>query len=230
MPSKSKSPGSHRPFEALKELVERGKVKLAPKTDKLIAPPARVDASLSDEEAFRQAMEGVEPLGWSETPLPPTHPIEIPERSSDETEALSRLQALVEGRGEVDPFLTGEAIEGAASPRGRFHLGKLKNGEYSVQAHLDLHGMGLSEAKETFETFLRESQQLGRSCVRIVHGRGKHSPSEPAVLKTHLSRWLSSRKMSRVVVAFASARWTDGGSGAVYVLLYRKQNPANKKP
>jgi DNA-nicking Smr family endonuclease len=82
--------------------------------------------------------------------------------------------------------------------------------------------MDLAEAKQKFESFLRESQQLGHSCVRIVHGRGKHSSSEPAVLKTHLSRWLSSRKMSRVVVAFASARWTDGGSGAVYVLLYRK--------
>jgi DNA-nicking Smr family endonuclease len=223
MPSKSKHPGSHRPFEALKELVDQGKVKLAPETDKLVAPPERVDASLSDQEAFQQAMEDVKPLGWSETPLrPPRRPIEIPERSSDETEALSRLQALVEGRGEVDPFLTGEAIEGAASTRGRFHLGKLKNGDYSVQAHLDLHGMGLAEAKQKFESFLRESQQLGHSCVRIVHGRGKHSSSEPAVLKTHLSRWLSSRKMSRVVVAFASARWTDGGSGAVYVLLYRK--------
>ena len=58
-------------------------------------------------------MEGVQPLGWSETPLRPPQPFEIPERSSDETEALSRLQALIEGRGQVDPFLTGEGIEGA---------------------------------------------------------------------------------------------------------------------
>ena len=222
MPSKSKSSGSHHPFERLKELVDRGKVTLAPETDKLVAPPESIDASLSDEDAFRQAMEGVQPLGWSESPLRPPQPFEIPERSVDETEALSRLQALIEGRGQVDPFLTGEGIEGASSPRGRFHLGKLKNGDYSVQAHLDLHGMDLTEAKQKVESFFRESQQLGHSCVRIVHGRGKHSASEPAVLKTHLSRWLSSRKMSRVVVAFASARWTDGGSGAVYVLLYRK--------
>ncbi len=225
MPSKPKSSGSHHPFETLKRLVDLGKVTLAPETDKLAAPPERIDESLSDEEAFHQAMEEVRPLGWSETPLRPPKPAEIMERSTDETEALARLQALVEGRGIVDPFLTGEAIEGAASRRGRFHLGKLKNGDYSVQAHLDLHGMDLAEAKQKFESFLRESQQLGHSSVRIVHGRGKHSSSEPAVLKTHLSKWLSSRKMSRVVVAFASARWTDGGSGAVYVLLYRKHGP-----
>lgn len=221
MPSKSKRSGSHHPFETLKKLVDQGKVKLAPATDKLVAPPEQIDESLSDEDAFHQAMEEVRALGWSETPLRPPHPIEIPERSFDETEALSRLQALVEGRGQVDPFLTGEAIEGASTPRGRFHLGKLKNGDYSVQAHLDLHGMDLAEAKLRVGSFLRKSQQLGHSCVRIVHGRGKHSSSEPAVLKTHLSRWLSSRKMSRIVVAFASARWTDGGSGAAYVLLYR---------
>jgi len=229
MPSKSKSSGSHHPFEALKKLVDQGKVTLAPETDKLVAPPEQIDESLSDEEAFFQAMEEVRPLGWSETPLRPPKPVEILERSTDETEALARLQALVEGRGVVDPFLTGEAIEGAASPRGRFHLGKLKKGDYSVQAHLDLHGMDLAEAKQKFAAFLRESQQLGYSCVRIVHGRGKHSSSEPAVLKTYLSRWLSSRKMSRVVVAFASARWSDGGSGAVYVLLYRKHGPRNKQ-
>jgi DNA-nicking Smr family endonuclease len=220
MPPKSKH--AYRPFEALKDLVGRGKVKLAPDTDKVIEAPAKVDASLTDEEAFQQAMEEVRPLGWSQTPLRLPSPIEIPVRANDEREALTRLQALVEGRGELDPFATGEGVEGAGSPRGRFHLGRLKKGEYSVQAHLDLHGLSPTEAKEAFEVFIGDAQKRGYSCVRIVHGRGKHSSSEPAVLKTHLTRWLSSRKMRRVVVAFASARWTDGGSGAVYVLLYRK--------
>jgi DNA-nicking Smr family endonuclease len=226
MPPKSSS--SHRPFKVLKELVGRGKVKLAPDTDKVIEPPSKVDDSLSDEDAFHQAMEEVRPLGWSKAPLRLPGPIEIPERADDEREALARLQALVEGRGELDPFLTGEGVEGAASRRGRFHLGRLKKGEYSVQAHLDLHGLGLSEAKERFEAFIREAQKNRYSCVRIVHGRGKHSSTEPAVLKIHLTRWLSSRKMSRAVVAFASARWTDGGSGAVYVLLYRKHPPPGR--
>jgi DNA-nicking Smr family endonuclease len=205
--------------------VGRGKVELAPETDKVIEPPQKVDDSLSDEEAFRQGMEEVRPLGWSETPLKLPEPIEIPERARDEGEALARLQTLVEGHGELDPFLTGEGVEGAASRRGRLHLGRLKKGEYSVQAHLDLHGLTLDEAKDRFEAFIREAQKQGFNCVRIVHGRGKHSASEPAVLKTHLTRWLSSRKMRRAVVAFASARWTDGGSGAVYVLLYRKIRP-----
>jgi DNA-nicking Smr family endonuclease len=218
-----KSGPANCPFKILRELVGRGKVKLAPETDKIIAPPPKVDGSLSDEEAFRQAMGDVRSLGWSETPLKLPGPIKIPARSKDEGEALARLQRLVEGRGEIDPFLTGEGIEGAATKRGRLHLGRLRKGDYSVQSHLDLHGLTLDDAKERFEAFIRESQKQGYNCVRIVHGRGRHSSSEPAVLKTHLTRWLSSRKMSRIVVAFASARWKDGGSGAVYVLLYRNR-------
>ncbi|HEX9725366.1 MAG TPA: Smr/MutS family protein [Vicinamibacteria bacterium] len=211
-----------RPFSVLKELVDRGEVRLAPESDKPIAPPRRVDASLSEQEAFTKAMGEVRPLGWSKAPLRLPRPIEL--RSSDraegEKEALRRLADFVNGEGEWDPFATGEGIEGAATQRGRRYLGRLKNGEFSVQAHLDLHGLGPEEATAEMERFLRGAIALGHCCVRIVHGRGKHSSSEPAVLKKHVTRCLSSRKMSRWVAAFASARWTDGGSGAVYVLLY----------
>jgi DNA-nicking Smr family endonuclease len=55
--------------------------------------------------------------------------------------------------------------------------------------------------------------------VRVIHGRGTHSETEPSLMKREVTRWLSSRRLSRTVVAFASARWKDGGSGAVYVLL-----------
>jgi len=213
-----------QPFSILRKLVERGQVRLAPESDKPLAPPRHVDASLSEEEAFTQAMGEVRPLGWSKAPLRLPRPIEL--RGSDEEEgekeALRRLAAFVDGEGEWDPFATGEGVEGAATERGRRYLGRLKNGEFSVQAHLDLHGMDLAKATEELERFLRQAVALGHCCVRIVHGRGKHSSSEPAVLKKHVTRWLSSRRMSRSVAAFASARWFDGGSGAVYVLLYGK--------
>jgi len=205
----------------LKRLVERGEVRLAPQSDKPPSPPCHVDDSLSEEEAFRQAMEEVRPLGWSEAPLRLPEPIELRGGDAGEEETLRRLKAFVDGEGEWDVFATGEGVEGAATRRGRLVLGRLRRGEFSVQAHLDLHGMDPAEASEEMESFLRRAIAQGYSCVRIVHGRGKHSSSEPAVLKAHATRWLSSRKMSRYVAAFASARWWDGGSGAVYVLLYR---------
>ena len=212
----------HRPFSILKELLDQGKVRLAPDSDKPLSPPRNVDGALSEEEAFHQAMEEVLPLGWSEAPLRLSQPIELKRGDESEAQALAQLEAFVNGKGELDPFATGEGVEGVATRRGRNYLGRLKKGEFSVQAHLDLHGMNPAEAKDALERFIRRSIANGHSCIRIIHGRGKHSPNEPAVLKAHVTRWLSSRRMGRQVVAFASARWTDGGSGALYVLLCRK--------
>ncbi|HEY7818025.1 MAG TPA: Smr/MutS family protein [Vicinamibacteria bacterium] len=207
--AKPSGPG-HRPFEILKELLDR---------EKPAAPAPRFSPHLSDEEAFRQEMEGVRPLGWSEKPLSLPAPVTFPKRSDEEADALALLSDFVAGRGEIDPFATGEGVEGASSQEGRRYLARLKRGDFSVQGQLDLHGFGRADARPALERFLREAQRLGYSCVRVVHGRGTHSESEPSLMKREVTRWLSSRRLSRTVVAFASARWRDGGSGAVYVLL-----------
>ena len=212
----------HQPFQALKEMVERGEIQLFASGDKPVAPPRNVASSLSDEEAFALGMEDVRPLGWSSTPLSIREPLELPVSHRREAEPLDSLRAFVSGQGEMDPFATGEGVEGASTPRGRRYLARLKRGEFSVQGHLDLHGFGRTEARDALERFLREAQHRGYTCVRVVHGRGTHSETEPSLMKREVTRWLSSRRMSRTVVAFASARWKDGGSGALYVLLYSR--------
>ena len=227
-----RSRAENRPFEALKELVDDGELELHPPSDKLIAPPKKIDERLSDDEAFAAEMEGVDQLGWSETPLEIPAPFEIPVWADNESQALGELEAFVAGRGEMDPFATGEGIEGASSARARRLLPRLKKGDFSVQDQIDLHGFSLDHAKESLERFLKSAQHKSLSCVRIVHGRGKHSPCEPHAMKRAVTRWLSSRKLRRTVVAFASARWRDGGSGAVYVLLAsgaRQENNAKTK-
>ncbi len=140
MPPESKI---SRPFSVLRKLVSRGEVRLAPENDKPVAPPRHVDASLSEEDAFAQAMGEVRPLGWSKAPLRLPRPIELPGSGEEEgeKETLRRLEAFVDGEGDLDPFATGEGVEGAATERGRRYLGRLKKGEFSVQAHPDLHGM-----------------------------------------------------------------------------------------
>jgi DNA-nicking Smr family endonuclease len=214
--------GQNRPFGILEKMLEEGELRLHPETDKLVTPPRKVDGELNDHEAFASAMDGVKPLGWSATPLTLPPPFEIPVWSDAEPDALNELEAFVAGGGDLDPFATGEGIEGAVSSSARRLLPRLRKGDFSVQDHLDLHGFGLDDAKVLLWQFLRQAQHRSLSCVRIVHGRGKHSPSEPHAMKQAVTRWLLSRKLRRTVAAFASARWRDGGSGAVYVLLYRK--------
>jgi DNA-nicking Smr family endonuclease len=52
--------------------------------------------------------------------------------------------------------------------------------------------------------------------VCIVHGRGLHSEGNVSVLKTCVRECL---RRHRAVLAYSDAPRTDGGSGAVYVLL-----------
>jgi len=52
----------------------------------------------------------------------------------------------------------------------------------------------------------------------VVHGRGLHSAGNVAVLKSRVRALLRAHP---AVLAFADAPNTDGGPGAVYVLLRR---------
>lgn len=216
---------SHHPFSVLADMVRRGDIALAPESVKRVAAPKKFSSSLTDAEAFELEMATVRPLGWSATPLTLPDRYQMRATASSETEALSQLKALVSGQGEIDPFALGEGIEGAWSSRGEDYLARLKRGDFSVQDHLDLHGLDSGEARAKLVGFLKDAQHRGLTCVRVVHGRGRHSQEEPAALKRAVRRFLSSRRMSRIVIAFASARWRDGGGGALYVLLYGKWRP-----
>jgi DNA-nicking Smr family endonuclease len=79
--------------------------------------------------------------------------------------------------------------------------------------------LNLAEARFDLESFLFDSARRGRRCVRVIHGRGRHSHKHYPVLKENIQRWLASRRLSRHVIAYTSARRCDGGGGAVYVLL-----------
>jgi DNA-nicking Smr family endonuclease len=59
---------------------------------------------------------------------------------------------------------------------------------------------------------------MDKRCVRIIHGKGKSSEGKLPVLKGKVNSWLRQRDE---VIAFCSARPSDGGTGAVYVLLKR---------
>ncbi|MGD9601309.1 MAG: Smr/MutS family protein [Gammaproteobacteria bacterium] len=98
------------------------------------------------------------------------------------------------------------------------HWRRLQRGEYALEETLDLHGMTIAEARAALSGFLRHCVAGGRRCVRIVHGKGYRSPDHSAVLKPRVAYWLAH---ASDVVAYASARPADGGTGALYVLLKR---------
>ncbi|PYR28590.1 MAG: DNA mismatch repair protein MutS [Acidobacteria bacterium] len=99
----------------------------------------------------------------------------------------------------------------------RRELRKLKRGEYKAGDRRDLHGMTAAEACASVQRFIANSRHRRYRCVCIVHGRGWHSAAGTAsVVKTRVRESL---RANPVVLAFADAPPSDGGAGAVYVLL-----------
>jgi DNA-nicking Smr family endonuclease len=93
---------------------------------------------------------------------------------------------------------------------------KLRKGEWAMQGQLDLHGLRSDEAREAVGQFVRDAKRMGWRCVRVVHGKGLGSPGKEPVLKSKVQRWLVQKNE---VLAFVQAKPSDGGAGALVVLL-----------
>ncbi len=99
-------------------------------------------------------------------------------------------------------------------------LTRLRRGHWRVQDEIDLHEMNTKAASASIRTFLAEARRDGLSCVKIIHGKGLRSGPDGPRLKQMTARLLS---RADIVCAFASAPPSDGGTGAVYVLLNNRK-------
>ena len=212
----------HRPFAKLAGLKDRAKSPRPATTPAPRALPETPKRTRSEEELFLEEVAGTAPL----TPRggrvsAPARPGGTRARISDDAEVLAQLADLCDGAGAFDVSDSDEYIEGLAAGVDRRLLRRLKAGDFAVQAHVDLHGLTQTEAKDKVGRFVAESRRAGHRCVLLVHGRGLHSKDQIPVLKQAVRSWLERGQIARSVLAFASARPCDGGAGAVYVLLRR---------
>ena len=187
------------------------------------SPPPTQSVSDSEQALFLNAMSGVTPLPEDRRGRVAKQPpmSRRNHRLTDETAVLSDLRDLVEGRSTFMIQYTDEYMEGVAPGVDRRLAQRLHQGEFAIQSHLDLHGFTVNEARLTVDRFLTNAYTNGQRCVRLVHGRGHNSINNQPVLKEQVRLWLSHGRLSRMVLAFATAPLTDGGAGAVYVLLRR---------
>jgi DNA-nicking Smr family endonuclease len=93
---------------------------------------------------------------------------------------------------------------------------KLRKGHWSLQGQIDLHGLRSDEARDALGQFIRDATKRGWRCVRVVHGKGLGSPGKTPVLKAKVQRWLVQKTE---VLAFVQAKGSEGGAGALVVLL-----------
>jgi DNA-nicking Smr family endonuclease len=218
-----KSKGFNTPFEKLASIkVEPPKPPPPPRAPEPPPPPPPP----REEDMFADEMRGVVGLapdprgrvysGTAATAAPPRR-----RRLDDDAEAYAELADLVEGVGPFDITATDEYVEGLGPGIDKRLLRKLRAGDYAIQAHLDLHGFTSDAAHVAVEKFLTAARHDSRRCVLIIHGRGFGSKDGVPVLKERLKVWLTRGRIGQGVLAFCTARPTDGGAGAVYVLLRR---------
>jgi DNA-nicking Smr family endonuclease len=218
------------------ELAKRGQ---AERTRKPSPDPSRnrtePAAQAPEDEALllHRLFAGVQPLDRSRGRVP-TQRIErsasverAARRSANaaqiEADAVhEHLRALVEGTARFEVADDGRRVEGRRVDLPMDALRRLRRGRLPIDGRLDLHGMGVPEARAQLELFLRTMRARGERCVLVIHGKGEHSPQGRGVLRGEIAAWLSQAASSEHVAAFATAGERDGGEGAVYVLLRRK--------
>lgn len=172
--------------------------------------------STEDLAAFLAAVDGVRPLRHDDrvdfqAPRPSPRPRQ---RELDEATVISEL---LRAPLSIDDWLDlGGADSFLRNGLSRMVLRDLRRGRWSIQDHLDLHGMNRHQAHTQVVQFIAASLASGKRCLRIVHGRGNGSPDREAVLRQLVKVWLSH---CRDVLAFCHAPPVDGGDGALWVLL-----------
>ena len=171
-----------------------------------------------DLAAFLAAVDGARPLRkldrvTLEAPKPSPRPRQ---RELDEAAVLGEL---LHGPLAIDDWLDlGGADSFLRSGVPRSVLRDLRRGRWSIQDHVDLHGMNRHEAQVQVQVaqFISQALSSGKRCLRIVHGRGHGSPGREAILRQLVKVWLGRCKD---VLAFCHAPPADGGDGALWVLL-----------
>jgi len=92
-------------------------------------------------------------------------------------------------------------------------LSVLDQSPFPAQEELDLHGFTVVEAAHEVSALFAHIAAKKLTHLRITHGIGRHSQDGKPVLKSYLNRWL---KTNPDIIAFASARRSEGGTGVVH--------------
>jgi DNA-nicking Smr family endonuclease len=166
-----------------------------------------------DLAAFHRAVADVKPLARKKTRIEKKPP-----------QRIFRKQNIEED------FITNEQIDNNETVTAEAHISyhqdsipyktlrKLRKGQYTIEATLDLHGMTVENAHLAVNRFLQDCYRQGARVILIIHGKNRYS--EKPILKNKLNYWL---RGVEVVLAFCSAAPGDGSRGAIYVLLKSMQ-------
>lgn len=193
-------------------------------------PPGRRHLSSDDETLWEHMAASLEPLKKKKSryhaavPDPETVPPFLSKKAAKTTAAET-----VEPKAAPSPPAKSKAPP-ALNTFDRKAARKLRQGQFEIEARIDLHGMRQQEAHTALRRFLHSSFAKGRRWVLVITGKGATArqrddeapfmgASERGVLRRNVPMWLAEPELRAIVVSFASAAIPHGGDGALYVQL-----------
>jgi DNA-nicking Smr family endonuclease len=204
-------------FGRLPDFIKDRRIQLIPtesqKTSEIGALP---QAATDEEDGFLKAMRDVKRIDGKKAIIPEQARRKSP--PSSWREHGPDMNVTLEDGYTFNVVNLPEYMEGFVDGLSPLTMEKLRNGEYSIQNTLDLHGLSATEGDEVFRSFIAEAVQKQICCVKIIHGRGLKSKNGP-VLKERLKGWIVRAMHRKWVVAFCNSKMAEGGPGATVVLL-----------
>lgn len=213
-------------FSDLKSLREQLKEDQRQRAIEKAARERRERIDRANAVEFREAVKDVKPMPESDRYV--WRPVQEAERRAagpgpqrpplheEDIEAVLR-ESMLSDQFDVDGLLDEDPTLSWSAPGvGPDVVKKLRKRHWQVEDELDLHGYTRDLARRLVDAFLRRSNKNGVRCVRIIHGVGYGSTGGEPVLRGMVHSWLV---QTAEVVAFCVANRTDGGNGALIVLL-----------
>ena len=169
-----------------------------------------------ERNLFRSAMSDAVPLQSDGRVEQPASDLE-PTARQFELDESQELAESISDEIDIDRLLDTDGDLSFRRPGvGADVVRRLRRGHWVLQSQIDLHGLRVDEAREALVDYLAGCLRREQRCVRVIHGKGLGSVNKEPVLKGKVLRWLTQRDE---VLAFCQAGPTDGGSGALVVLL-----------
>jgi DNA-nicking Smr family endonuclease len=177
-------------------------------------PAAPKIISEDDRRLFADAVGPVRSIRPAHHEIPrPRRAPEATQSLLDEARVLDELMTSVIDPASIEIGDELSYLKDGVAPR---VLRDLKRGHYSIRDEIDLHQMTAAVARVAMKDFIDESLRDNKLCVKIIHGKGLRSRAAGPVLKKMVDSLLRRRAD---VVAFASAKAAEGGTGATVILL-----------
>ncbi|MFO0664653.1 MAG: Smr/MutS family protein [Polyangiaceae bacterium] len=228
----SKKKENAHPFAGLRDLKEtlakkeaealQARSKGGSGSSKKVIPPERKPTAAEASMSFAELMGGTKTTPRNDPRVPERAPPEdAGAREREDAEVRARLRELALGGARFEVRDDGVHLEGHRLGSDPAQLRALRRGTIPIDSRLDLHGFTTDSARTALADFLKAERDRGERCVKVIHGKGGHSPGGFSVLRGELAAWLSQGAGAEHVAAFSSVHDEDDTSGGVLVLLRR---------